>query len=89
MLEARVKSIKPFNSSTMNPNTTWSGSLESYYPYLTPQKVSKNPQTYCVHNTLPTSARSHFGCLSPLGVNCIFCNLRCFNHNMATHMILE
>jgi hypothetical protein len=52
----------------MNPNTTWSGSLDSYHPYLTPQKVSKNPQTYCVHNTLPKSAKSHFDSLRPLGV---------------------
>jgi hypothetical protein len=27
----------------MNPNATWSTSLESYHPYLQPQKVSKNP----------------------------------------------
>jgi hypothetical protein len=52
----------------MNPNATWSASLESYHPYLQPQKVSKNPQTYCVYNTLPKSAKSHFGCLRSLGV---------------------
>jgi hypothetical protein len=52
----------------MNPNATWSISLESYNPYLQPQKVSKNPQVYCVHNTLPKSAKSHFGCLRPVGV---------------------
>jgi hypothetical protein len=25
----------------VNPNATWSGSLESYHPYLLSQKVSK------------------------------------------------
>jgi hypothetical protein len=52
----------------VNPNATWSISLESYYPYLQPQKVSKTPQTYSVHNTLPKSAKSHFGYLCPLGI---------------------
>jgi hypothetical protein len=68
MPKARLKSLKLSNSSTMIPDTTWSGLLESYHPYLTPQKVSKNPQTYCIHNTLSKSAKSHFGCLRPLGV---------------------
>jgi hypothetical protein len=68
MPKARPKSLKPFNSSIVNPNATWSISLESYHPYLQPQKVSKYPQTYCVHNILPKSAKSHFGCLRPLGV---------------------
>jgi hypothetical protein len=68
MPEARLKSLIPSNSSTVNPNDTWSVSLESYYPYLQPQKVSENPQTYCVHNTLLKSAKSHFGCVCPLGV---------------------
>jgi hypothetical protein len=68
MLEARVKSQNLSNSSTMNPNITWSGSSEHYHPYLTIQKVSKNPQTYYVYNTLPKSAQSHFGCLRPLGI---------------------
>jgi hypothetical protein len=54
----------------MNPDTTWISSLESYHPYLTPQqKVSKNPQTYCVHNTLSRSAKSRFNCLRLLGIN--------------------
>jgi hypothetical protein len=53
----------------MNPNTTWSGLLESYHPYLTPQKVSKNLLTYCVHSTLPKSAKSQFNCLRHLGIN--------------------
>jgi hypothetical protein len=50
--EARLKSLKPFHPSTMNPNVTWSVSLESYHPYLQPQKVSKNPQTYITFFTL-------------------------------------
>jgi hypothetical protein len=41
MLEARLKSQRPSNSSIMNPKATWSGSLESYHPYLLPQKVFK------------------------------------------------
>jgi hypothetical protein len=41
MPEARLKSSKPHNSLTVNPNATWSISLESYYPYLEPQEVSK------------------------------------------------
>jgi hypothetical protein len=58
MPEARLKSLKPFNSSTVNPKATWSGSLISYHPYLLPQKVSKNPKTYCIHSSLPKNARS-------------------------------
>jgi hypothetical protein len=50
----------------MNPNTIWNVSLESYHPYLPPQKVSKNLQTHCIHSTLPKNAKSHFGCLLPL-----------------------
>jgi hypothetical protein len=69
MPKVRLKSLKPFNSSTVNPNATWSISLESYHLYLEPQKNSKNPQTYYVHNTLPKSAKSHFGCLCLLGFN--------------------
>jgi hypothetical protein len=34
----------------VNPKTTCSGSLESYNPYLFPQKVSKNPHTFAIHN---------------------------------------
>jgi hypothetical protein len=30
MPKARLKSLKPSTSSTMNPNTIWSSSLESY-----------------------------------------------------------
>jgi hypothetical protein len=40
--------------------------VESYHPYLTPQKVSKNPQAFCVYNTL---SKGPFGCLRPLGIN--------------------
>jgi hypothetical protein len=69
MPEVRLKYLEPSNSWTMNPNITWSNSLESYHPYLQPQKVLKNPQTYCIHITLPKNTKSHFGCLSPIGVN--------------------
>jgi hypothetical protein len=41
-----LKSLKPHNFSTMSPNVTWSVSLESYHPYLLPQKVSKNQKIY-------------------------------------------
>jgi hypothetical protein len=43
--------------------------LESYHPYLLPHKVSKNLQTYCIHNPLLKNAKSHLGCLGLLGVN--------------------
>jgi hypothetical protein len=49
----------------MNSDTTM---LESYHSYLPPQKVSKNPQTYCICNTLSKSAKNHFGYLHPLRV---------------------
>jgi hypothetical protein len=69
MPKARLKSQKPSNSLTMNPNTAWNGSLESYHPYLTPQKVSKIPQTHCIHNTLPKNATTIFAIL---GLNMYF-----------------
>jgi hypothetical protein len=53
----------------MNPNLEWIGSLESYYPYLQPQEVSKAPTTSATYGSLPKSAKSHFGCHCPLGVN--------------------
>jgi hypothetical protein len=67
-LSPRLKSLKSSNSSTLNPNATWSISLESYHPYLQPQTVSKNPQTHCIHSTLPKNTKAHFGCLGPLGI---------------------
>jgi hypothetical protein len=56
MPKARLKSKKPSNSSTVNPRATWSGSLESYHPYLLPQKVSNNPKIYCIHTSLSKKA---------------------------------
>jgi hypothetical protein len=53
----------------MTPNVTCSVSLESYHPYLPPQKVSKITKIECIHSGLPRNAKSHFGCLGPLGVN--------------------
>jgi hypothetical protein len=52
----------------MSPNVAWSGSLESYHPYLQVQKVSKIPKIECTHGGLPKTAKSHFGCLRTLGV---------------------
>jgi hypothetical protein len=52
----------------MSPNITYSISLESYHPYLKPQKVSKNPKIYCIRTSLSKNAKSHFGSLGPLGV---------------------
>jgi hypothetical protein len=34
MPELRLKSSKPHNFSTVSPNVTCNGSLESYHPYL-------------------------------------------------------
>jgi hypothetical protein len=52
----------------VSPNVAWSGSLESYHPYLQVQKVSKIPKIECTHGGLPKTAKSHFGCLRTLGV---------------------
>jgi hypothetical protein len=58
-----LKSSKLHNFSTVSPNVICNGSLESYgnHPYLLPQKVSKNPKNYCIHNSLPKDAKIHFG----------------------------
>jgi hypothetical protein len=45
--------------------------LESYHPYLQPQKVSRNPKIYCIHSSLPKNTKSHCGSLGPLEVK--FC----------------
>jgi hypothetical protein len=63
-----LKSLKPHNSQTMNPNATWNVSLESYHPYLQSPQVSNTPQTQCIQSSLPKSAKSRFGCLGCLGV---------------------
>jgi hypothetical protein len=52
----------------VSPNVAWNGSLESYHPYLAPQKVSKIPKIECIQSRLPKNAKSHFGRLGPLGV---------------------
>jgi hypothetical protein len=41
MPQLGLKSLKPHNFLTISPNVTCSISLESYHPYLPPQKVSK------------------------------------------------
>jgi hypothetical protein len=48
MPQLGLKSLKPHNFWTISPNDTCSVSLESYNPYLQPQKVSKNPKIYCI-----------------------------------------
>jgi hypothetical protein len=52
----------------VSPNVAWSGSLESYHSYQQAKKVSKIPKIECIHSGLPKTAKSHFGCLDPLGV---------------------
>jgi hypothetical protein len=47
----------------VSPNVAWSGSLESYHPYLQAKKVSKIQKIECIHSGLPKIAKSHFGCL--------------------------
>jgi hypothetical protein len=42
----------------VNPKDTWSGSLESYHPYLPLEKVSKIPKTFCIYNNLPKSTKT-------------------------------
>jgi hypothetical protein len=51
--DKRLKSLKPSNSSTMNPKAIWNGSLKSCQPYLLLQKVSKNPNIYCIYSIYP------------------------------------
>jgi hypothetical protein len=43
----------------MSPNIMCSISLESYHPYLQPQKVSKNPKIYCIYKSLPKVPKFH------------------------------
>jgi hypothetical protein len=61
MPELGLKLSKPHNFSTVSPNVTCNSSLESYHPYLLPQKVSKNPKIYCIYSSLPKPAKNHFG----------------------------
>jgi hypothetical protein len=42
--------------------------LESYHPYLPPQKVSRILKIECTHSSLPRNAKSRFGSHCPLGV---------------------
>jgi hypothetical protein len=52
----------------VSPNVAWNGSLESYHPYLPPQKVSKIPIIECIYSRLPKNTKNHCGCLGLLGV---------------------
>jgi hypothetical protein len=66
-----LKSLKPHNSETVNPNVTWNVSLESYHPYLLPQEVSKALTTSGTYGSLPKIRKGRFGCLRPLGVKTV------------------
>jgi hypothetical protein len=59
MPQLGLKSLKPHNFWIISPNIMCSVSLESYHPYLQPQKVSKNPKIYCIHSSLPRITKSH------------------------------
>jgi hypothetical protein len=65
----------------VSPNVAWNGSLESYHPYLPPQKVSKIPKVECIHSRLPIKAKSHFGYLGPLGVKQTTINYYYFHYS--------
>jgi hypothetical protein len=52
----------------MNPNMTCSVSLESYHPYLQPQKVLKNPIFFAFTAACPKPLNSIYGTHMPLGV---------------------
>jgi hypothetical protein len=52
----------------MNPNTTWSGSLKSYHPYLVPQKVPKNSHTFLIYSNMPKKQKANFWPKRALGV---------------------
>jgi hypothetical protein len=55
--------------------------LESYHPYLPPQKVSKNLKIDCIHSILSKNTKSHFGCLGLLGVNILLQVYNFKNHD--------
>jgi hypothetical protein len=57
MPKARVKSQ---TSSIVNPNATWSGSLESYHPCLLPKKVSKSKKLIAFTATCPKKCKKAF-----------------------------
>jgi hypothetical protein len=77
----------------MSPNVAWSGSLESYHPYLQAKKVSNIPKIECIHSGLPKTAKSHFGRLGPLGFNTILAdftfkvNHAFGHHNNISHVV--
>jgi hypothetical protein len=58
----------------MNPKTTLSGTLKNYHQYVLSQTISKNPQIYCIHSSLPKSTKSCFGFLRTLGIENDFLN---------------
>jgi hypothetical protein len=62
-----LKTLKPHNSYIVNPKTTRSGSLESYDPYLLPQKVSKNLHAFAIHSNIPKIQNAIFWPLKSFG----------------------
>jgi hypothetical protein len=68
MPELWLKTKKPSNSQTVNPNLMCKDLLESYNPSPQVCKISSTPSINCIQNTLPKSGKSHFGCLRPLGL---------------------
>jgi hypothetical protein len=66
----------------MNPIVMCSVSLESYHPYLQPQKVFKNPKFIAFTATCPKSLNSIYGTHKPLGVkaNFLYDHVRFFKY---------
>jgi hypothetical protein len=56
----------------MSPNVMCSVALESYHPYLQPQKVSKIQKFVAFRATYPKSLNSIYGTHRPLGVKQFF-----------------
>jgi hypothetical protein len=71
MPELWLKTKKPSNSQTVNPNLMCKDLLESYNPSPQVCKISSTPSTNCIQNTLPKSEKSRFGYLRLLGVKSI------------------
>jgi hypothetical protein len=61
MPEFGLKSSKPHNFSTMNPNVTCNGYWKATIHIYSLKKVSKNPKNYYIHSSLPKDTNTHFG----------------------------
>jgi hypothetical protein len=55
------KTLTPHNSKIGNPKITCCNSLESYDPYLLPQKVPENSHEFAVHSNMPKIQKAIFG----------------------------